>query len=67
VLPVGPVELSIILVIALLLIGPGKLPETGRAIGRGLRELRDGMNGRDELEQTSQPPSEIGDVAQPTK
>ncbi|MCI0584473.1 MAG: twin-arginine translocase TatA/TatE family subunit [Chloroflexi bacterium] len=36
----GPVELIIILVIALLVIGPGKLPEVGSALGKSIREFR---------------------------
>src|SRR5262245_4928199 len=39
-LNIGPQELLIILVIALLVVGPQRLPELGRSIGRGLRELR---------------------------
>ena len=37
---IGPVELVIILVIALLVIGPGKLPDVGAALGRSIREFR---------------------------
>jgi TatA/E family protein of Tat protein translocase len=37
---IGPVELVIILVIALLVIGPGKLPEVGSALGKSIREFR---------------------------
>ena len=37
---VGPFELLIVLVLALLVLGPGKLPEVGSAIGRTLREFR---------------------------
>src|SRR6188472_2956951 len=37
---VGPVELIIILVIALLILGPGKLPEVGSAFGKTIREFR---------------------------
>jgi sec-independent protein translocase protein TatA len=36
----GPLELIIILVIALLVLGPGKLPEVGSALGRSIREFR---------------------------
>lgn len=36
----GPTELLIILGIVLLIFGPSKLPEVGRAIGRGIREFR---------------------------
>jgi sec-independent protein translocase protein TatA len=39
-LNIGPQELLVILVIALLVVGPKRLPELGRSIGRGLRELR---------------------------
>ena len=39
----SPVHLVIILVAALLVIGPGKLPETGAAIGKAVRDFRHGM------------------------
>lgn len=37
---IGAPELIIILVIALLVLGPGKLPEVGSALGKGIREFR---------------------------
>jgi sec-independent protein translocase protein TatA len=37
---IGPGELIIILVIALVIFGPGKLPEIGQAVGKGIREFR---------------------------
>ena len=37
---VGPVELIIVLVIALLVIGPRRLPEMGNAVGKTIREFR---------------------------
>ena len=37
---VGPLELVIVLVIALIVLGPKKLPEFGRSVGRGMREFR---------------------------
>ena len=37
---IGPAELILILVIALIFIGPGKLPEVGASIGKSLREFR---------------------------
>ena len=37
---IGAPELIIILVIALLILGPGKLPEVGASIGKSLREFR---------------------------
>ncbi len=37
---IGPVELVIILVIALLILGPGKLPDVGAALGKSIKEFR---------------------------
>jgi TatA/E family protein of Tat protein translocase len=37
---IGPLELVVILVVALLVVGPQKLPEVGRSIGQGIREFR---------------------------
>jgi len=37
---IGPLELMVILLLALVVVGPSKLPEVGRSIGRALREFR---------------------------
>jgi TatA/E family protein of Tat protein translocase len=37
---IGPAEIVVVLLVALLVFGPHKLPEVGRQVGRGLRELR---------------------------
>lgn len=42
---IGPLELIVILVIALVVLGPKKLPEAGRAMGKGLREFKDSLSG----------------------
>lgn len=42
---VGFPELIVILVIALIVLGPKKLPEAGRAMGKGMREFKDSLNG----------------------
>jgi sec-independent protein translocase protein TatA len=42
---VGPMELVIVLVIALVILGPKRLPEAGRAIGKGMREFKDSIAG----------------------
>jgi sec-independent protein translocase protein TatA len=42
---VGPMELVIVLVIALIVLGPKRLPEAGRSIGRGIREFKDSISG----------------------
>jgi sec-independent protein translocase protein TatA len=41
-------ELAIVLVIALIVFGPRKLPELGRSLGGGMREFRDSITGRQE-------------------
>ena len=45
---IGPTEIIIVLVIALLVLGPKKLPEVGRSVGRGMREFKDSIAGRDD-------------------
>jgi TatA/E family protein of Tat protein translocase len=37
---IGPVELAIIVIIALIVVGPGKLPDVGAALGKSIREFR---------------------------
>ena len=41
---VGPMELILVLVIALVVLGPKKLPEAGRSIGKGMREFKDSLS-----------------------
>ncbi|WP_272474809.1 Sec-independent protein translocase subunit TatA/TatB [Baekduia alba] len=43
-------ELVIVLVIALLVLGPKRLPEAGRGIGRGMREFKEGLRGHEDAE-----------------
>jgi sec-independent protein translocase protein TatA len=51
---IGPMEVVLVLVIALVVLGPKRLPEAGRSMGRGLREFRDSLSSAghhdDELE-----------------
>jgi sec-independent protein translocase protein TatA len=42
---VGLPEIMIILVIALIVLGPKKLPDAGRALGNGLREFKESIGG----------------------
>jgi len=41
---VGFPELMLILALALIIFGPGKLPEVGRAVGKSIREFKGAMN-----------------------
>ena len=49
---IGPLEIIVILIIALIVFGPKRLPELGRSLGRGIREFRGSLSGdRDEDEE----------------
>lgn len=49
---VGPMELIIVLVVALLIIGPKKLPDVGRSVGRSIREFKGSIAGDDDRQET---------------
>jgi sec-independent protein translocase protein TatA len=42
---IGPMEIILVLVVALLVLGPKRLPEAGRSIGKGMREFKDSISG----------------------
>jgi sec-independent protein translocase protein TatA len=44
----GLPEVILVLVVALLFLGPKRLPEAGRSLGRGIREFKDGITGNDD-------------------
>ena len=44
---IGPLELIVVLVVALVVLGPKKLPDMGRSVGRGMREFKDAISGND--------------------
>jgi len=48
---IGPGELMVVLIIALLVIGPKKLPEVARSVGRGMREFKDSISGATRLDE----------------
>ena len=43
---IGPMELVVVLIIALIVVGPKKLPELGRSLGGGMREFKQSITGR---------------------
>jgi len=53
---IGPLELAIVLIIALVVFGPKRLPELGRSLGKGIREFRGSVSG-DSHDETEQPES----------
>jgi sec-independent protein translocase protein TatA len=55
----APMELIVILGIALLVLGPTRLPEAARSLGRGLRELKESLSGGDDEEPYEQDRDEL--------
>ncbi|MFI5121601.1 MAG: twin-arginine translocase TatA/TatE family subunit [Vicinamibacteria bacterium] len=45
---IGPLELAIVLVIALVIFGPKRLPDLGKSLGSGMREFKDSLTGKDD-------------------
>ena len=45
---IGPTEIILLLLVALLLFGAKRLPEIGRSLGSGMREFKDSVTGRNE-------------------
>lgn len=56
-----PTHLLFILVIALIVLGPKRLPEVGRSLGRGLRDFRTALSGADPREDLA----ELGQIGHP--
>ena len=44
---IGPLELAIVAIIALIIFGPKRLPELGRSLGDGMREFKSSISGED--------------------
>jgi sec-independent protein translocase protein TatA len=58
----GPMELILLLVIVLIIFGPGKLPDIGNAVGKGIREFRKASS---ELEDSVRGDTKRTDEAKP--
>lgn len=54
---VGPLEILIVLIIALIVFGPKRLPELGSSLGRGIREFKETISG--EREDEDEPSDEV--------
>jgi sec-independent protein translocase protein TatA len=63
---IGTGEIILLLLLALLLFGAKRLPEIGRSLGRGMREFKDSVTGRDDDEERAELPIGTQDTTAPT-
>jgi len=52
---VGPMELIVILAIALIVLGPKRLPEVGKSLGKGMREFKESLSGESDRDDDERP------------
>jgi sec-independent protein translocase protein TatA len=71
---IGPLELAIVLIIALVIFGPKRLPDLGKSLGKGMREFKDSLAGEDDddeeqakLEAAASQPQPTDDDGEPVE
>lgn len=45
---IGPVEIAVVVIVALVVFGPKRIPELGSSLGRGISSFRKGIDGKDD-------------------
>jgi len=63
---IGPLEIVIVLIIVLVIFGPKRLPDLGRSLGRGMREFKDSVTGRDKEPDELDGGESAGEKSEPT-
>jgi sec-independent protein translocase protein TatA len=70
---IGPLEIVIVLIIVLVIFGPKRLPDLGRSLGKGMREFKDSVTGKDEEDKlpavgdsTAKPDATRAEPSEPT-
>ena len=58
---IGPMEIGIVLLIALIVFGPKKLPELGSSLGKGIREFKGSISGGDHDDEPAEKPAALSD------
>jgi sec-independent protein translocase protein TatA len=53
---IGPMELMVVAIIALLVVGPKRLPEVGKSLGKGMREFKESISGNSRDDDDESPP-----------
>jgi sec-independent protein translocase protein TatA len=62
----GPLEIIIVLIIVLVIFGPKRLPDLGRSLGRGMREFKDSVTGKDKEQEQIEPVKTVADNPEPS-
>ena len=52
---VSPIQLIIVMIIALVVLGPKRLPEMGKSLGKGMREFKESLSGENERDDDERP------------
>jgi sec-independent protein translocase protein TatA len=52
---IGPMEIGLVLILALVVFGPKRLPELGRSVGKGMREFKGSLSGEEKQEDSPAP------------
>ncbi|MGH3374996.1 MAG: Sec-independent protein translocase subunit TatA/TatB [Actinoallomurus sp.] len=64
---VGPLEVVVVLIIALVIFGPKRIPELGQSVGKAMRSFRAGLDGKEEEEaEQSAEPAHLPPVGSPS-
>jgi sec-independent protein translocase protein TatA len=56
----SPLELMVILVVAMIVLGPSRLPDAARSVGKGMREFKESLNAGDDEPDPYDEPSKAG-------
>jgi sec-independent protein translocase protein TatA len=65
---VGPLELAVVVILALIIFGPKRLPELGKSMGKGIREFRSSISGDSDDDDDDSPKIQPGtDDAEPVE
>jgi sec-independent protein translocase protein TatA len=64
---VGPWEIVLLLLLALLLFGAKRLPEIGRSMGKGMREFKDSLSGNEKDDDPAELPMQTTDATVATR
>jgi sec-independent protein translocase protein TatA len=62
---IGPLEIAIVVIIALVVFGPKRLPELGRSLGSGITEFKDGLSNPKKAEDDADDQAQLSEAPDP--